>query len=82
MMYLKVGHWLEAVGLILILLDLGDDLGHLPPLAEVDQLRVREEVWVALFEKNDVGLERKMSDRLEKSFFVALSTSNSSTRSR
>jgi hypothetical protein len=37
MFYLKVGHSFETVGLVLVLLNLRDDLSHLPPLAVVKQ---------------------------------------------
>lgn len=47
----------EAIGLVLVLLDLSGDLSHFPPLAEVDQLLVvtLQEVWVALLRLQDVG---------------------------
>ena len=40
----------------MVLLNLGDDLGHFSPLGEVDQLGVVEEVRVALLQEEDVGL--------------------------
>ena len=52
-----VGLLPEAIGLVLVLLDLPGDLGHLPPLAEVDQLfpRPPQEVRVALLRLQDVS---------------------------
>lgn len=52
-----VGFPTQAVGLVLVLLDLPGDLSHLPPLAEVDQVFPvsAEEVRVSLFRLQDVG---------------------------
>ena len=52
-----VGLSSQAVGLVLVLLDLARDLRHLPPLAEVDQLLPRppQEVGVPLLRLQDVG---------------------------
>jgi len=49
--------WCETVGLVLVLLYFAGDLGHLAPLAEVDQplLVALQEVWVALLRLQDVG---------------------------
>lgn len=46
----------QAVWLVLVLLDLPSDLGHLPPLAEVDQLLAVpfQEVRVSLLCLQDV----------------------------
>ena len=41
---------------MLVLLDLGDDLGHLAAFGEVDQVRVVQKVGVALFQEEDVAL--------------------------
>ena len=48
---------LQAVGLVLVLLDLPGDLRHFPPLAEVDELLAvaLEVVRVALLRLQDVG---------------------------
>ena len=52
----KLRYFLQAVWLVLVLLDLGDDLGHLPPLGEVDQVGVVQKVRVALLQEEDVAL--------------------------
>lgn len=46
----------QAVGLVLVLLDLPGDLGHFPSLAEVDQLLAMplQEVRVAFLRLQDV----------------------------
>ena len=49
-------YFLQAVRLVLVLLDLGDDLGHLSPLGEVDQVGVVQKVRVALLQEEDVAL--------------------------
>ena len=54
--YPQFRYFLQAVRLVLVLLDLGDDLGHLPPLREVDEARVVQEVGVALLQEQDVAL--------------------------
>ena len=41
---------------MLVLLDLGDDLGHLAALCEVDQVGVVQKVGVALLQEEDVAL--------------------------
>ena len=41
---------------MLVLLDLGDDLGHLAALGEVDQVGVVQKVGVALLQEEDVAL--------------------------
>ena len=48
---------LQAVGLVLVLLDLPRDLRHFPPLAEVDQLLAvaLQVVRVPLLRLQDVG---------------------------
>lgn len=47
--------------MVLILLDLGNDFGNLPPFAEVNQVRVGQAVGIALSEEYDVGLEEGRS---------------------
>ena len=47
----------EAVGLVLVLLDLADDLGHLAAFGEVDELGVVEKVRVALLQEPKTRLE-------------------------
>ena len=48
--------FLQAVGLVLILLNLTDNFGHLAPLGKVDELRVVQDVRIALLQEPDVGL--------------------------
>lgn len=47
----------QAVGLVLVLLDFTRDLGHLPPLAEVDEVFAvaQQEVRITFFCLQDVG---------------------------
>lgn len=48
---------LQAIRLVLILLDLSCDFSHFPPLAEIDELLTVacEEVWVAFLCLQDIG---------------------------
>lgn len=50
-----LGIHLEAVRLILILLNFASDFRHFPSLAEVYQLSVAQKVWIALLDMQDVG---------------------------
>lgn len=54
----------------MVLLNLGDDLCNFSPLREVDQLRVMQEVRIALLEEENVGLvlaEERYTRRVERS---------------
>ena len=46
----------QTVGLILILLNLGNYFRHFPSFREVDQIRIVEEVWVSLLQEKYVCL--------------------------
>ena len=47
---------MQAVGLVLILLNLTDNLGNLPTFGEIDELRVVQEIRVSLLQEQNVGL--------------------------